>query len=135
MSDIRILNPADFGPALFPYSQAAVAAGLVFVAGQVALDDDNKVVAPGDAYQQTHVALDRVGRVLAEVGGVLQDVVTATIFVTGLEHLDGFNRAWAEAFGEHRPARATVVAGLLLDGLVVEIQPIARHRSAGPELT
>jgi enamine deaminase RidA (YjgF/YER057c/UK114 family) len=32
---------------------------------------------------------------------------------------------WAEKFGAHRPARATVRADLLLDGLVVEIQAIA----------
>jgi len=37
----------------------------------------------------------------------------------------GFNRAWAQEFGAHRPARATVVAGLLIDGLVVEVQSIA----------
>jgi 2-iminobutanoate/2-iminopropanoate deaminase len=128
MTDIQIVNPSSFGPALFPYSQATVANGLVFVAGQVALDDDNKVVAPGDAYEQTLVALDRVARVLAEVGGSLGDVVTATVFVPGLEHLPGFNKAWEEKFGSHRPARATVVAGLLIDGLVVEVQSTAVAR-------
>lgn len=125
MASVRTLNPATLGPALFPYSQAAVANGFVFVAGQVALDDVNNVVAPGDAYAQTKVALDRVRVILAEVDATLDSVVTATVFVTGLEHLDGFNRAWAEEFGGHRPARATVVAGLLLDGLVVEVQVTA----------
>jgi 2-iminobutanoate/2-iminopropanoate deaminase len=128
MSDIRIINPSTFGPALFPYSQATVANGFVFVAGQVALDDDNKVVAPGDAYEQTLVTLDRVTRVLAEVGGTLDDIVTATVFVPDLSHLPGFNKAWAEKFGSHRPARAAVVAGLLLDGLVVEVQCTAIAR-------
>lgn len=130
MSDIQIVNPSTFGPALFPYSQATVSGGLVFVAGQVALDDDNNVVAPGDAYEQTLVMLDRVSRVLEDVGGTLADVLTATVFVTGLEHLPDFNRAWAEKFGDHRPARATVVAGLLIDGLVVEVQCTAVHRAS-----
>lgn len=129
MSDIQIVNPPSFGEALFPYSQATVVNGLVFVAGQVALDDDNVVVAPGDAYEQTLVALDRVVRVLAEVGGSLDDVVTATVFVSSLEHLSGFNKAWEEKFGSHRPARATVVAGLLIEGLVVEVQSIAVVRN------
>jgi 2-iminobutanoate/2-iminopropanoate deaminase len=130
MTDIQIVNPDSFGPALFPYSQATVAGGLVFVAGQVALDDDNNVVAPGDAYEQTRVTLDRVARVLGEVGGSLDDVVTATVFVTDLEHLPGFNKAWVEKFGDHRPARATVVAGLLIDGLVVEVQSTAVSRAS-----
>lgn len=127
MSRVTAINPDTFGPALFPYSQAMVANGFVFVAGQVGLDDENAVVAPGDAYEQTKVALDRIARVLAEVDGALDDVVTATAFVTSLEHLSGFNRAWIERFGSHRPARATVVAGLLIDGLVVEIQATAVH--------
>lgn len=130
MSTIRTVNPSTFGPALFPYSQATVANGFVFVAGQVALDDDNNVVAPGDAYEQTKVTLDRISRVLAEVGGTLDDVLTATVFVPGLEHLPEFNRAWQEVFGSHRPARATVVAGLLIDGLVVEVQSTAVHHGA-----
>ncbi|MUL84759.1 RidA family protein [Mycobacterium sp. CBMA247] len=125
-----MVNPSSFGPALFPYSQAAVANGFVFVAGQVALDDDNNVVAPGDAYEQTKVTLGRISRVLAEVGGTLSDIVTATVFVPGLEHLPKFNKAWEEVFGAHRPARATVVAGLLIDGLVVEVQSTAVHRGA-----
>lgn len=128
MSDVRTINPSTFGAALFPYSQATVAGGLVFIAGQVALDDDNNVVAPGDAYEQTKVTLSRISRVLAEVNGTLDDIVTATVFVPALEHLPSFNRAWAEVFGEHRPARATVVAGLLIDGLVVEVQSTAIHR-------
>lgn len=127
MSEITIVNPSTFGPALFPYSQATVANGFVFVAGQVALDDANAVVAPGDAYEQTKVTLDRISRVLAEVGGTLDDVVTATVFVPGLEYLPDFNRAWEEVFGAHRPARAAVVAGLLIDGLVVEVQSTAIH--------
>jgi len=130
MSGVTIINPSSFGPALFPYSQATVANGFVFVAGQVALDDDNEVVAPGDAYEQTKVTLDRIARVLGEVGGTLADVVTATVFVPGLEHLPGFNKAWEEVFGTHRPARATVVAGLLIDGLVVEVQSTAVQRGA-----
>lgn len=128
MTDIQIINPSTFGPALFPYSQATIANGFVFVAGQVGLDDENRVVSPGDAYVQTLVTLDRVNRVLADVGGSLEDIVTATVYVTSLDHLPDFNRAWEEKFGAHRPARATVVAGLLLDGLVVEVQSTAVHR-------
>ncbi|MBM7518664.1 RidA family protein [Nocardioides nitrophenolicus] len=128
MSDIQIVTPAGLGPALFPYSQATVANGFVFLAGQVALDDDNQVVHHGDAYQQTLVVLDRMARILAEVGGTLDDIATATVFVTGLDQLPAFNRAWAERFGEHRPARAAVVAGLLLGGLVVEVQATAIAR-------
>lgn len=125
---IQAVNPSTFGPALFPYSQATVANGFIFIAGQVGLDDDNNVVAPGDAYEQTKVTLDRIRRILEEVGGTLDDLVTATVYVPSLDHLEPFNRAWAEVLGDHRPARAALVAGLLIDGLVVEVQSTAVHR-------
>jgi 2-iminobutanoate/2-iminopropanoate deaminase len=125
MPELQTINPDTFGPALFPYSQAILAGDLLFVAGQVALDANNQVVAPGNAYEQTLVVLDRVSTIVEQAGGTLADVAAATVFVTGLEHLPGFNQAWVEVFGEHRPARATVVAGLLIDGLVVEVQSTA----------
>jgi 2-iminobutanoate/2-iminopropanoate deaminase len=125
MPNVVMINPAGLGEALFPYSQATRAGGFVFLAGQVALDARNNVIAPGDAYQQTEAIIKRIRIILAESGLDLENVVSATVFVTSLDALPDFNRAWAECFGAHRPARATVVAGLLLDGLVVEVQSIA----------
>lgn len=125
MSKVTVTNPDSLGPAIAPYSQAASANGFVYVAGQVGLDQENNVVAPGDVREQTRVALDRTRTILAEHGLDLPDIVTATVFITDLSHFAGFNEAWGAAFGDHRPARATVVAGLLMDGLVVEIQSIA----------
>ena len=125
MSNVETYNPSALGPALFPYSQAAVAAGLIFIAGQVALDEQNNVVAPGDAYQQTKYTLGRIRTILAEKGADLADLVQTTVFVTDLAHLADYNRAWSEEFPNHKPTRATLVAGLLIDGLVVEVTGIA----------
>jgi 2-iminobutanoate/2-iminopropanoate deaminase len=122
---ISTLNPASLGPAIAPYSQATVANGLCFIAGQVGLDADNDVIAPGDVRAQTTAAIERMETILIEVGASLSDVVTATVFLVDVGDFAGFNEAWAEKFGDHRPARATVRADLLLDGLVVEIQAIA----------
>jgi 2-iminobutanoate/2-iminopropanoate deaminase len=124
-ADLKIYNPSSLGPAIAPYSQAVVANGFAYLAGQVGLDKDNNVVAPGDIREQTRVTIERIRKILAEFDAELTDIVSATVFITGLEHFAGFNEAWAEAFGDHRPARATVVAGLLLPGLVVEIQAVA----------
>ena len=122
---ISTVNPESLGPAIAPYSQGTVAHGLCFIAGQVGLDADNEVIAPGDVKAQTTAAIERIETVLAEVGASLSDVVTATVFLTDIGDFAAFNEAWAEKFGENRPARATVRADLLLEGLVVEIQAIA----------
>jgi 2-iminobutanoate/2-iminopropanoate deaminase len=122
---ISTLNPESLGPAIAPYSQATVANGLCFIAGQVGLDADNEVIAPGDVRAQTTAAIERMETILDEVGASLSDVVTATVFLTDVGDFAAFNEAWAEKFGDHRPARATVRSDLLLEGLVVEIQAIA----------
>ena len=124
-ADLSIYNPSTLGPAIAPYSQAVVANGFAYLAGQVGLDKDNNVVAPGDVREQTRVSIDRIRTILAEFGAELTDVVSATVFITDLEDFAAFNEAWAKEFGDHRPARACVVAGLLLPGLVVEIQAVA----------
>jgi 2-iminobutanoate/2-iminopropanoate deaminase len=127
---VKSINPPGFGPPIAPYAQGTAAGDLIFVAGQVALDKDNAVIAPGDAKAQTLAAIDRVEAILSEEGASLADVATATVFITDRRHFGPFNEAWAEKFGDHRPARATVIAGLLIDGLVVEVQAIAvRPRS------
>ncbi|MGY1917145.1 RidA family protein [Blastococcus sp. SYSU DS0973] len=124
-ADLSIYNPSSLGPAIAPYSQAVVANGFAYLAGQVGLDKDNNVVAPGDIREQTRVTIDRIKTILAEFDAELTDIVSATVFITDLDVFAGFNEAWGEAFGDHRPARATVVAGLLMPGLVVEIQAVA----------
>jgi 2-iminobutanoate/2-iminopropanoate deaminase len=122
---IKELNPDTLGPAIAPYSQGTVANGFCFIAGQVGLDAGNEVIAPGDVRAQTTASIERMETILAEVGATLSDVVTATVFLVDIGDFAGFNEAWSEKFGDHRPARATVRADLLLEGLVVEIQAIA----------
>jgi len=124
-AELSIYNPSSLGPAIAPYSQAVVANGFAYLAGQVGLDKDNNVVAPGDVKEQTRVSIERIQTILAEFGAELTDIVSATVFITDLSDFAAFNEAWAAAFGDHRPARACVVAGLLLPGLVVEIQAVA----------
>jgi 2-iminobutanoate/2-iminopropanoate deaminase len=122
--DLQFIEPASFGPSTMPFSQGVRAGNLLFIAGQGAFDDEGNFVGKGDIREQTRVTLDRVRRVCEEAGGSLANVVSATVFLTDLEHFAAYNEAWVEAFGDHRPARATVEAGLLFD-MMVEVQAIA----------
>jgi 2-iminobutanoate/2-iminopropanoate deaminase len=122
--DLEFIEPASFGPSTLPFSQGVRAGNLLFIAGQGAVDDDGNFVGQGDIREQTRVTLDRVRRVVADAGGDLSNVVSATVFLTDLANFAAYNEAWVEAFGDHRPARATVRADLLFD-MMVEVQAIA----------
>ncbi|RJQ82691.1 RidA family protein [Amycolatopsis panacis] len=121
MSKVEQINPESFGVSGLLYSQATVANGFVFLAGQGAVDENYQVIAPGDAYLQGKKIIERIRVILAEVGAGLEHIVSATVFFASLDDAAGFNRAWVEEFGDHRPARAALVSQMVLDGLVAEV--------------
>lgn len=128
------VHTADTGAGGAPYAPGVVAGDLVFVSGQVALDDDGQVVAPGDLSGQVECVFRRIRGVLEAAGAGLDDVASCTVFLTRAEDFAEFNRCWTREFGGHRPTRVTVVAELVLAGLLVEIQAIA-VRTQRPDAT
>lgn len=108
-----------------PYPSAVVVGDLVFVSGQVAFDDTGTVVAEGDVTGQTRQVLERLQRVLLACGASLDDVVTTTAYLSRSSDSGAFNAEWSRWFGDRRPARATVVAQLLDERLLVEVQAVA----------
>lgn len=121
MSKIQLINPSEFGVDGLLYSQATVANGFVFIAGQGAIDENYQIIAPGDAYRQGKKIIERLRIILAEVGADLEHIVSATVFYSSLDDAEGFNRAWVEEFGDHRPARAALVGEMVVDGMVAEV--------------
>jgi len=111
--------------AIGPYSQAAIVGDLVFTAGQVALDPATGTVIEGGIEAQTARVMENIAAVLAAAGSSLSQVVKTTVFLTDMADFPAMNQVYAEAFGDHKPARATVaVAGLPL-GVRVEIEAVA----------
>jgi 2-iminobutanoate/2-iminopropanoate deaminase len=111
--------------AIGPYSQAAIVGDLVFTAGQVALDPASGTVIEGGIEAQTGRVLENIAAVLAAAGSSLSQVVKTTVFLTDMADFPAMNQVYAKAFGDHKPARATVaVAGLPL-GVRVEIEAVA----------
>jgi 2-iminobutanoate/2-iminopropanoate deaminase len=112
--------------AIGPYSQAIVAGGLVFCSGQVALEPGASGKLEGsDVAAQTRRALKNLAAVLAAAGSGPDRVVKTTVFLTSMDHFPGMNQVYAEFFGTHRPARATVAMTALPKGALVEIEAIA----------
>ncbi len=122
MESIRTEHaPAAIGP----YSQAVVVGDLVFTAGQIALDPTSGKVVEGGVEAQTARVMKNIAAVLEAAGSSLSQVVKTTVFLTDMADFPAMNKVYAEAFGDHKPARATVaVAGLPL-GARVEIEAVA----------
>lgn len=125
MSKTRIQT--DHAPAAVgPYSQAVVANGFVYVAGQVPLVPETKKLIEGDVTVQTQRVLDNVKAILEAAGTSMANVVKTTVFLTDLADFQAMNAVYATYFGDVPPARSTVqVAGLPLPGARVEIEVVA----------
>jgi enamine deaminase RidA (YjgF/YER057c/UK114 family) len=131
MTRPRIVNPPALGrPRGYANGVLAPAGSrILFVAGQVGWDGDQRIVGPGFV-EQFERALANVLAVVAEAGGEPEHVVRLTVYVTSkreyLGHLSELGAAWRRTMGRHYPAMALVeVAGLVEDGALVEIEATA----------
>ena len=113
-------------PAIGPYSQAIVANGLVYTAGQVAINPATHKLVEGGIEEQTRRVLDNLSAVLEAAGTSLRRVVKTTVFLTYMGNFAAMNAIYGEYFkGDPPPARSTVqVAGLPL-GAMIEIECVA----------
>jgi 2-iminobutanoate/2-iminopropanoate deaminase len=117
--------PGDPGGA-FPYSQGVRSNGFLFVAGQLAADEPG-FAALGDIEAETRMAMQRIGRILAEAGSGFAHVVRVGVFMTDLGEFARMNAAYREFFPAGRlPARTCVGVASLLDGCRIEIDCVAR---------
>jgi 2-iminobutanoate/2-iminopropanoate deaminase len=116
--------------AVGPYSQAIVAGGFVFTAGQVAIDPTTGKLVDGDVSLQAQQVLRNLAAVLAAAGASFAAVVKTTVFLIDMQDFPALNAAYAEAFtGLVPPARSTVAVAALPLGARVEIEMVARLES------
>lgn len=125
MPELRNVHSPDAPAAIGPYSQAIVAGGLVYTAGQIALDPRSGELSGGDVAAQTARVLENLGAVLTAAGASLGTVVKTTVYLADMAEFAAMNEVYARYFGDHKPARSTVQAAALPRGARVEIDCIA----------
>ena len=121
---MQIVSTQNAAPAIGPYSQAVTAGGYLFSSGQIPLTPDG-VFVDGEIEAQTMQVFANVRAVLAAEGLTLADVVKTTVFTTDLGEFARLNAVYAEAFGDHKPARSTIQVAALPMGAKVEIEVVA----------
>ena len=122
---IRTTHTDKAPAAIGPYSQAVVANGMLFTAGQIPLDPTSMQVLEGDIVVQTEQVLRNLAAVLASAGASWSDVVKTTVFLTDMRDFPRMNEVYARVMGDARPARSTVQVSALPRGVLVEIDLIA----------
>lgn len=111
--------------AIGPYSQAIRAGGLLYCSGQVALAPGASELSAGGVEPETRQALTNLAAVLEAGGSSMGQVIKTTVYLQSMDEFPAMNAIYAEAFGDHRPARATVEVACLPKNARVEIDAVA----------
>lgn len=108
--------------AIGPYSQAIVAAGLVYCSGQIALDPTTGNLVTGDVAAQTERVMENLKAVLLAAGSQLSQAVKCTVYLKSMSDFAAMNAVYGRYFPEKTPpARATVEVARLPKDALVEI--------------
>lgn len=126
MNDRRTVSTPSAPKAIGPYSQGVVALGLVYTAGQIALDPaSGAMVGGGDVARETERCLENVRAILTAAGTSLENVVRCDVFLADLADFGAMNEVYGRFFPSSAPARVTVQAARLPKDARVEIAAIA----------
>lgn len=122
----KVIRTTDAPRARGIYSQAIVADGFVFVAGQVCVNPKTNELELGDIRSETRRTLENVRAILEASGSSLRDAVRVGVFLANLNDFAAMNEVYKEFFPDDPPARTTV--GVQLPKIKIEIDCIARVR-------
>ncbi len=111
--------------AVGPYSQAIQVGHLLYCSGQIPVDPATKAIVKGGIHEQVEQVLKNITAVLAAANLTLNNVIKSTVFLVDLKDFAVLNGLYAQAFGDHKPARSTIQVAALPLGARVEIEIIA----------
>ncbi|MCC6174849.1 MAG: RidA family protein [Chloroflexi bacterium] len=99
---------------------------LVWVAGQLAVDEQNQLVGKGDIRRQTEQVLENVKTALERLGGRMEDVVQVTVFVKDMASLHEIHEVRLRYFSPPYPTSTLVaVSGFVDPDALIEINAMA----------
>jgi 2-iminobutanoate/2-iminopropanoate deaminase len=113
--------PAPIGP----YSQAIQAGNLLFVSGQIAIQQSTGKLLTESIEAETHQVMKNIADVLGAAQFNLAHVVKTTIFLKNMNDFPAVNAVYGSYFTAEPPARETVEVARLPKDVHVEISCIA----------
>ena len=125
----QAVNPENFTPAIGAYSHGVTfdigGTRLLFVTGQIAIDQDGKLISK-DIEEQTRFVFENVGQILGAAGMSFLDVLKVQIFLTDMRDFQKVSAIRNRYLGQTRPASTLVeVSRLVKDGCKIEVEAIA----------
>jgi 2-iminobutanoate/2-iminopropanoate deaminase len=122
---MKVVAAPDAAQPLGHYSQAVSDGRTLYLSTQLGIDPADPAAPPASVARQTANILASVRAILRAGGSDLEHVLKVTIYLSDIAHWEEVNRAYAAAFGDHRPARGVIPVGKLHHGYDVAFDVIA----------
>ena len=121
---MKIVATEKAPKALGPYSQGYVHNGVLYTAGQIAINPEVNDVEATTIEAQTEQVCKNLGEVLKEAGTSFDNVLKTTCFLADMSDFAAFNEVYGKYFTS-KPARSCVAVKDLPKGVLCEVEAIA----------
>ncbi|MDU2649091.1 Rid family detoxifying hydrolase [Anaerococcus vaginalis] len=122
---MKIIETKNAPGAVGAYSQGIVSNGFVYSSGQLPLVPETGELISDDVKKATRQSLENVKAIVEAGGSSVEKIVKVNIFLDDVNDFAAVNEAYAEFFGDHKPARSAVQVAALPKGAIIEIEAIA----------
>lgn len=121
----RIISTSEAPEAIGPYSQAVLAGGVLYTAGQIAIVPETGKLDLSNITSETHQVMKNLKAVLLAAEMDFSNVVKCTIFLKDMNQYVEINDVYTQYFSSNPPAREAVQVSCLPKNVNVEISVIA----------
>ena len=116
---MKFIESDNLPQAIGPYSPAVKVNGMIYTSAQVPVTLDGTMVER-DIKVQTRQVLSNLRTLLEDAESGMENVVKVSVYLENIDDFGIVNVLFAEAFGDHKPARSTISAkGLPKDALIM----------------
>ena len=121
----KIFSVDGAPPPRAAYSTYVQTGDLIFIAGQVAVDPDTGLT-PETFDEQLKLFLQNLKTILESAGSSLANIIKTTVFLKNISNYPEFDDLYQRYFPDGYPARSTIVADLVREEFLIEIEAVAR---------
>tara|TARA_S200000501_G_scaffold376767_1_gene432794 strand:+ start:6503 stop:6949 length:447 start_codon:yes stop_codon:yes gene_type:complete len=112
-----------------PYSESVQVGDILYISGQIAnTDHDYNKVVDGGIRAQVNQTMKNIQNILKKHNATMDDIVKCTCILADDDDWGPMSEEYVKYFKTHKPARTTFVGAELGDGILVEIDCIAKLR-------
>jgi len=111
-------------PAKRPYSPAVEAGNMLFVSGQIAVDQATGKLVEGGIEAQTRQVLKNLKNVIEKAGYSMENTVKCTVLLQDISFYAPMNQIYMEFFPVDPPARMAFAVKDLPMGALIEIDAV-----------